>query len=219
MWRLTKTMTTPIDEAAVLAAIVRCQNTTWQQDSTRLGSQAALMREYLRRAGGLSETLAGNDRWRWEDFTSLLPLPGIDRRFLPGWTFLDHYDEPEYHGPGLDLVEEKVAALQAHLYETKFYGGNSGERTCGWFIRWASVKALPSVAALGLPDPYEPLIVFYERGGWFRREQGYLDLNGANVTLGTYKNQPPLPSLDPAALDEMDTIEPYAWTKKPKDDQ
>ena len=207
-------MTTLIDEAAALAAIRRCRSIPWQKDGTRLGSQAALMREFLRRAGGLSETLAGNDRWRWDDFTPLLSLPGIDRRFLPGWTFLDHYDEPEYHGPGLDLVEEQVAALRTHFYESKFYGDNSGERACGWFIRWASVKSLPSVAALDLPDPYEPLIVFYERGGWFRREQGYLDLNGVNVTLSTYKNQLPLPTLDPSALDELDTVEPYAWTRQ-----
>lgn len=200
-------MTHGIDEAAALTAIERCRQIPWQQDVTRLGSQAALMREFLRRAGVLSETLAGNTLWRWDDFTPLLPLPGIDRAFLPGWTFLDHYGEPQYHGPGLDLLEENVVALQNHLYKSGFYGGYYGEHACGWFLRWASVKNLPSVASLDLPDPYEPLVLFYERGGWFQREQGYLDLNGVNVSLSTYKNRPPLPSLDPASLDALDIQE------------
>ncbi len=194
-------MTHGIDEAATLAAIERCRHITWQQDSRRLGSHAALMREFLRRAAVLSEALAGNPDWRWDDFTRLLPLPLLVRRFLPASAFLD--EEPRCDRPGVDPLEDKVIALNNGMNKSGFDTGWYGRNVCGWYIRWASVKNLPSVAALHLPDPYEPLVIFFERGGWFRREQGYVDLNGTNVTLSTYKNRPPL-SLDPAALDALD---------------
>ncbi len=196
-----------IDEASARAAIERCRQITWQRDPRRLSSQVALIKEFLRRAAAAAEALGASKEWRWDDYTRLLPLPGIDRQFLPGWTFLDHYGKSEYHGPGLDLLEEEVAALQVHIHTISSHGGYYGKRACGWYIRWASVKNLPPVAALGLPDPYEPLILFYERGGSFHRESNFLELDGANVILSAYFNLPPLP-LDTAALDALDAPEP-----------
>ena len=175
-----------IDEAAARAAIERCRQITWQGDPRRLSSQVALMKEFLRRAAATAEALGASQEWRWDDFTRLLPLPRIDRQFLPGWIFLDRYGESEYHGPGLGLLEEEVAALQAHIHAISSHGGYYGKHACGWYLRWASSKNQPTVAARGLPDPYEPLILFYERGGSFHRETNFLEMDGAKVTLSTY---------------------------------
>ncbi len=208
---ITSSRNNGIDEAATLAAIERCRSITWRQDIRRLGSHVALMREFLRRAAVLSETLAGNTDWRWDDFTQLLPLPLSVRRSLPAYAFLD--DEPRYERPGVDLLEDQIIALAHDMSERRLDMGLYGRKVCWWYIRWASVKTHWFVASMHLLDPYEPLIVFYERGGWFKREQGYVDLNGANVSLLTYKDQPPL-LLHPAALDELDTLEQYARIEK-----
>ena len=204
-----------IDNAAALAAIDRCRRIEWRQDISRLGSHVALMREYLRRSAVVAEALNETVNWPWNDVAARLTLPGVDRRFLPGYVFLDK--EPVYEGPKADPLEAKVIALNAHISENRYSTGWYGRHACWWYIRWASVKNHAALVPLNLPDPYEPLIVFYERGGWLRPEQGYIDLNGANVTIAGWQkaaNQTPLPTLDSAALDLLDTPEPYAWIKK-----
>ena len=199
-------LTNGIDEAATLAAIERCRKITWQQDSSRLGSQVALMREYLRRSAVIAETLGEEKSWRWDDYTIRLLLPLSVRCSLPAYVFLDK--EPRYERPGVDPLEDKIIALNNDMSESRFNTGLYGRTVCWWYIRWASVKNHRSLVSMRLLDPYEPLIIFFERGGWFQREQGYVDLNGANVTLRTYQSLPPL-SLDPAALDALDTFAHY----------
>lgn len=198
-----------IDTAGALAAIDRVGRIEWRPDPARLGSHAALMREYLRRSAVCAEALGRTADWPWYDATAQITLLGVDPRSLPGYVFLD--PEPEYRGPGTDLLEDKVIALNSQMNGQMNTSGHVQDgyarKVCFWFIRWASVQSHPVLAALDLPDLYEPLIVFYERGGWFRPEQGYLDLDGANVTMAGWRNaaqQPPLPSLDPQTLDRLD---------------
>ena len=194
-----------IDVAAALAAIDRCWNIEWRRDPTRLGSQAALMREYLRRSAVVAESVGETPNWPWFDVAARLTLPGVDKRYLPAYVFLDA--EPQYEGPSVDPLEDRIIALNRHMNESAGEQGWSGRKVCWWHIRWAAVKTHPALTALDLPDLYEPLIAFFERGGWFKPEQGYLDLDGANVTLYGWRRaaqEPPLPSLDPAALNTLD---------------
>lgn len=197
-------MTFAIDEAATLAAIERCRQIAWRRDLRRLGSHAALMREYLRRSAVIAEALDEEKTWRWDDYTIRLMLPLSVRNSLPASVFLD--EVPRYERPGADPLEDKIIALNRYMIESRFDTGLYGRKVCWWYIRWASIKNHRYITSMRLLDPYEPLIVFLERGGWFQREQGYVDLNGANVTLGTYPHLPPL-SLDPAALDALDTVQ------------
>lgn len=194
-----------IDQAAALAAIDRCWNIKWQRDPARLGSQAALMREYLRRSALVAEAVGETPNWPWFDAAARLTLPGVDRRFLPAYVFLDA--DPPYERPGVDPVEDRVLALNRHMNEAPGDQGLYGRTVCWWSIRWASVKSHPTLAVLNLPDLYDPLVTFFERGGWFKPEQGYLDLDGDNLTLAGWQRaaqKPPLPSLDPAVLDALD---------------
>ena len=211
------------DEAAAFAAVERCQQITWQPDRTHLGSQVALLKEYLRRSAVVAGALNSPQNWPWDDYAVSLPLPDINPHLLPGFSLLE--DAPAYVGPGLSWLEGEVLALILHMNEKRSHPGWYGNHACGWYIRWASVKSLPSVAALNLSDPYEPLLTFYERGGWLRPEQGYLDLDGANVTLiarQTAAAGPPLLSLAPSALDALapsaldalDILQPWAWVKE-----
>ena len=144
------------DEAATVAAIERCWNIDWRRDLNRLGSQVALMREYLRRSTLVAEAVGDTPNWPWFDAAARLTLPGVDRRFLSGYAALD--ENPNYLGPGSDLLEERIIAFNSHLSEAP-------------------------------------------------GEQGYLDLDGDNSSLLRWERaaqKPPLPSLAPAALDELD---------------
>lgn len=200
------------NEAAALAAVQRCRQIIWRRDETRLGSQVALLREYLRRSAVVAGALNSPQNWPWDDYAVFLPLPGINPHLLPGFSLLE--DAPAYVGPGLSWLEGEVLGLVLHMNEKHSNPGWYGKHTCGWYIRWASVKSLTSVAALNLPDPYEPLITFYERGGRLRPEQGYLDLDGANVTLIARQTAAAASPLDPTALDALDTLESWAWVKE-----
>jgi hypothetical protein len=76
--------------------------------------------------------------------------------------------------------------------------------TLPWMLRWA---AHPPGSIAGLPDPYEPLLLFYERGGGFTIEQGMLDVDGTRLPIrdrGAYLRATPFTDLDPAALDALD---------------
>ncbi|MEE1774689.1 hypothetical protein PUR25_01075, partial [Streptomyces sp. JV181] len=60
---------------------------------------------------------------------------------------------------------------------------------------------------MDLPDPYEPLLAMYERGGGYYLEE-YLDLNGVMIPLRDLEsNAPAAPflTLAPADLDALDS--------------
>jgi hypothetical protein len=58
-----------------------------------------------------------------------------------------------------------------------------------------------------LPDPYEPLVVLYERGGVFFVENGVADFELRRVPLRTWQANlasEPIVEIDPAVLDAVD---------------
>ena len=59
-----------------------------------------------------------------------------------------------------------------------------------------------------MPDLYEPLVLFYERGGEFLRDNvGFLDLTGVSLRPGTlhgHLRTPGLNSLNDSVLDAVD---------------
>ena len=196
-----------MDQPAALAAIDRVGKIEWRHDPARLGSQVALMREYLRRSALVAEALGGTADWPWNDAAARLTLPGVDPRFLPGYALLD--PEPEYRGPGTDPLEDRVLALSRRILGGADHPTVYMRNTCLWDIRWEAVSSHPSLAPLDLPDLYEPLIVMYERGGWFRMEHGYIDLGETMIAISFRQalHLTPLPALDSQALDRLDEQE------------
>lgn len=195
-----------IDEAATLAAIERIGQIEWQRDTARLGSQEVLMREYLRRSAVVAEALGSTLNWPWDDAAAYLRLPGVDPDLLPGYVFLD--PEPKYAGPEADPLEDNIIALKSRVNTSGQIKSSYAWNSCLWYIRWEAIKKHPALQALNLPDLYDPLITFHERGGWFRPEQGYLDLDGYNLSFSSRycaetAEEPPL-AVTPAALDEKD---------------
>ncbi|MBZ4319708.1 hypothetical protein [Streptomyces huiliensis] len=147
-------------------------------------SRFELMREHLRRTALWAEHL-GADTW---------PYPPLARTF-------DHTV-----GIPVDVREQLVE----HLEDRTFYAHTS--MLCMHTVAWAYLKeqctSLPR-----LPDPYEPLLVLFERGGEFAVEVGQMARFRpwllALQPRDEYLSQDPFVELDDATLDSLD--EESAW--------
>ena len=65
---------------------------------------------------------------------------------------------------------------------------------------------MPDTFATHLEDPYESLLLMFERGGGFT-EPGFIDLGGSSVLQKTWRDHcaaQPVISLDVATLDALD---------------
>lgn len=78
-------------------------------------------------------------------------------------------------------------------------------------VKWNAVKDWPDVTALGLLDPYDPLLYFYRRGGtlYYNAEWKFFELNRRMPLLPRgnarfWLRAEPYVELDMAALDRID---------------
>ncbi|WP_259670216.1 hypothetical protein [Streptomyces sp. ID38640] len=88
-----------------------------------------------------------------------------------------------------------MSAVLRNLDELLGIGAEPGEATY-----------FGSAEGHGLPGPYEPLLLMYERGGGCFLEE-YLDLNGVMIRLGNVESTAsvtPFLMLAPATLDALD---------------
>ncbi|MEU8438802.1 hypothetical protein AB0F18_39180 [Streptomyces sp. NPDC029216] len=153
----------------------------WDFAFGHVKSRRILFREYLRRAAVWSRAYAEAE--------------GV-------WPFFDiaTYVDPEFR-----LAPEQDSELAEFL---KRLPNGEVRNTCSGAIRLAALRAQNPDAFSDLPDLYEPLILFYERGGEFVRDNsGALDLTGVSFRLGAlagYLGNPPVALLGDAVLDALD---------------
>jgi hypothetical protein len=134
----------------------------WEPDDSRVNSHIALLREYLRRAALWAKALDCTDEWPFFDVAARICL--------------------------LECADDtNVKVLKTHFTETPFYVAGIIEKTCEWFLHWDRVKNLPKVSEFTLPEPYEPLIVMYERGGIFSMEHGFFDFAVGSFPRGKWQ--------------------------------
>ncbi|GIF98459.1 hypothetical protein [Catellatospora citrea] len=143
----------------------------------RTRSRRLLMQEHLRRAA-----------W-WA------------QRFPSGkWPFPDLAEAVDPTVRADDTLVEEVEDLTAFA---SFVDGAAAVDA----LHWYALRAVPGVVLPDLPDPYEPLLVFFERGGGFTMISGYLDVDGSLVPRGDVADhliETPVVDLDPTTLDEID---------------
>ncbi|MFJ1566998.1 hypothetical protein ACIOG8_22740 [Streptomyces erythrochromogenes] len=152
----------------------------WGHVLARVMSRRVLMREYLRRAALWAQAYSAESAWPFFDVT-------------------------EYVDPGFRLSPEKAAELKAYLGHVP---RSEIRETCAGAVRLAEMRERNPAALPGLPDLYEPLILFYERGGEFLRDDaGGLDLAGVSFRPGTPQGNlgtPPFRAFDVTVLDALD---------------
>ncbi|MFJ2896717.1 hypothetical protein ACIO87_17755 [Streptomyces sp. NPDC087218] len=151
----------------------------WDTASSHSRSRALLMREYMRRAALWAQAYGAQEEWPFFDVTGV-----IDPAFRPA---------PEVEAELEDYVARNV-------------GTPSTARTCRGAVRWAALRERGGVALPDLPDPYEPLLLMYGRGGGYSIEE-FIDLYGAMIPYGNFEsnlNAEPFLTLAPGTLDALD---------------
>jgi hypothetical protein len=182
-------------DESVRAAAARLNAVDWQRHGYRTWSKAKLMLEYFRRIA------------QWSDaYECAEPVPFFD---------LARYVDPEVRADP-DVVEEAVRRAAG--------GGWNAQQTVPYILHWAAVRATPGrVFPAGLTDPFEPLLLLFERDGGFHTSNGYAEMEYLSVPLAKWReraSRPPMPSLDPATLDEIDragSMKQFGYVMGPDD--
>lgn len=145
------------------------------------------MREYLRRSAVQARRLGATDAWPF-------------------------FDLAEYAARGTAVPADLGARLGELTSGAARYPAVA--RSCWGALHWAAAvdaEALPADA----DDPYEPLLLFFERGGGFYLEEGFIDVEGGSVVRKTWQDHADAEPLDlsPAALDEFDAADAGLFPK------
>ncbi|MFK0293927.1 hypothetical protein ACIQU6_26145 [Streptomyces sp. NPDC090442] len=153
----------------------------WADDvaaSDHANSRALLMREYLRRAALWARAYGAEQSWPF-------------------------FDIAEYVDAAIQTPADVAAEVEEVLAGL---APASLKRTCRAAIRWAALRDARDALPTDPPDPYEPLLLMYERGGGYFLEE-YLDLNGVMIRLGNVESNAsatPFLTLLPTTLDALD---------------
>ncbi|MGW0737017.1 hypothetical protein [Streptomyces sp. NPDC002851] len=151
----------------------------WDEAFDHPHSRALLMREYMRRAALWAQAYGAEDVWPF-------------------------FDIAEYVDPTVQLDADVAAELEQFL--SSGIGRNSVKRTCQGAVRWAALRSTAKVDLPDLPDPYEPLLLMYERGGGFSIGE-FIDLNGVSLpfwSLEASVTATPFLTLARTTLDALD---------------
>ena len=170
-------------DGSTLALLEKLRTADWSGDwdhaFEHAQSRRLLMHEYLRRSALWAQAYGAEADWPFFDVTQY-----IDKEFRL----------PPALATELDECLKKVA-----------YGAR---KTCGAAVRFAELRAQGNIATPDLPDLYEPLILFYERGGEFLQDgAGFLDLTGVSIKPRSLQNHLadlPFLTFDGRTLDALD---------------
>lgn len=111
------------------------------------------------------------------------------------------------------LVDSSARCENNIIARARSFPHSSAEgRCCNNFLHWSALKeAKPDlVKSFGLPDPYEPLLKLWERGGFFSREHRvFIDVSyagGLHSGMVAYLTDllEPIVALDDQILDDLD---------------
>jgi hypothetical protein len=189
-------------------ALHRLCSIDWSRKESGCKSSIALMKEYLRRAASWGKKLNATDRWPFFDVAKCI-------------------------SESLCAPDELEIPLKQYL--TKLTLWPTIKKSCAWYLNWnvlkdraidqsvdwkesrdrangrLDFKAWLSDQESFSPDPYEPLILLYERGGRFNTEHGFINVVGAGIPAlisgwSAYHRTNPFVALDEETLDRLDAV-------------
>ena len=164
-------------------ALDRLLAITWSANDSRINSHVALFKEYLRRSALWATALKCTELWPFFD--------------VAGQIFPDSF-----------VPQDMIDLLNQHLKQ--FHGTRLIKQTCQWYLHWQQEKLHLNTSKEQLPDPYEPLILMYERGATFYTEHGFFCVSIASFSrqdITHYQEIKPLLSLESSFLDYLDQSE------------
>lgn len=152
-----------MNDERIAQTVARAQAIRWDQPDrdAREGSQIALMFELLRRMALWADALRCAEEW---PFFSVV----------------------EQMARGSSLARSILAQPALASIEEAFDGWPSyPRRICSWFVQWSAIEGTGEVHAFGLPAPYEPAILMFERGGLFHIENRMFQFGLPSFPVGT----------------------------------
>ncbi|XVU22754.1 hypothetical protein ACQPZJ_36600 [Actinoplanes sp. CA-054009] len=169
---------TPEESVQVMAERLRAVD--YARYGDKAWSKAALLREYFRRAALWAEAYGCETR---------TPFFDIAKCVEPG-------------------VRADQAVIDALVRDVDDGTRNAIRHVAPFMLHWAALRAAPGWAMPpGLADPFEPLVLLFERGGGFHTENGEVDLEYLAAPLRGWRERataPPMASFAVEALDEID---------------
>lgn len=146
-------------------------------NSSRQPSHAALVREYLRRMALWAEALRCEGEWPFFDVAAVIEGGRTTGAIDPDLQFAPL--------PGLGGAFRAALAAAVHF---------------------AEIAERPEARMHGLPDPYEPLIRLFERGGTMATEHGMIYTGTVGFPRKPFQpaTGPALVAFDDATLDALD---------------
>ncbi|MFI5932090.1 hypothetical protein [Actinoplanes sp. NPDC051494] len=172
-------------DEAVRAMAARLSAVDWERKGDRSWSKAALLNEYFRRAARWAQAYECDTRVPFYDI-ALCVNPNIRA-------------DPDLVAETLDNVED---------------GGWNVTHVTPFILHWAALSSAPGVdLPADLEDPFEPLIMLFERGGGFHTENGEVNLEWLAVPMSTWRDRAgksPMASFAAQDLDEIDRADSVA---------
>ncbi|MFE6769822.1 hypothetical protein ACFVFD_12705 [Streptomyces fimicarius] len=172
----------------------RISTIDWQEEElsfTHGASRAQLMREYLRRAAVWIHEL--------EKGTS---SPPFGTGYSNNWPFIDFA-----HAVDHSVTPDPELASRLDNFLAEYASAPLTGKICHYALNWYSLSDEAISRFPDLPDPFEPLIAIFERGGGFWIENGFIDFVAHRVRLtdwGQHLDRQPLASLSTEYLDSLD---------------
>lgn len=181
-----------IDNNLVRNSLDRILAISWQNNNSCNNSQEALFIEFLRRMSHWAKALDCGNSWPFFDVAKKISSP-------------------------TRLSEDVIDILSSHL--SKFHLNIYLKYTCVHYVNWAMLADSPVVNQFGLPCPYEPLILMYERGETFYTEHGFIFLSQTNTSVyrkhwENFATSIPIVELDTKSLDALDSLDQDSFRKE-----
>ncbi len=161
-------------------AIERIMSIDWKYDYSRQESNFNLFWESLRRMTKWTEFLNCREQWFFGDLASCID-------------------------PNLQIDKNKIGKLDRELKESYTYPFR--KIIFINFVRWETLEEKSSlIKQSNLPDPYEPVIMMFERGGNFRPDKVNFEVSGIATGRPSWKFCYNLPEIKitPEELEKMD---------------
>lgn len=166
-------------DESVSAVATRLSAIDWERHGDRAWSKAALLKEYFRRAARWAAAYECDTRMPFFDIAACVdPTVRADQ----------------------DVLDELLGKVRR--------GGWDVKHVMPFILHWAALRAAPGVdLPVDLEDPFEPLILLFERGGGFHTENGEVNLEYIAAPMRGWRSfagKPPMPSFAAEDLDQID---------------